>query len=179
MISKTEAFSFLEAHQPMPDDNEVRKEELEQYEEVRQFFLTYKDEACIPLFLNSFGGKAGFGVYKMVEEVIMMYDKECVLPYMMDAFANPSASVRYWCIRIAARFPDDCLFDPLTRLLESEDEDIRAAAVTALSKLAVHKIRTGMVINVLRDAMTAMTDQELKEFAAGTLRDIQNGSHSA
>lgn len=174
MITKTEAISFLRTHQPMPDDGEVTKEELGQYEEVGTFFLGHRDEVCIPLFLNSFGGKAGFGVYKMVENVIMMYDKETVLPYILKALDSPYTGVRLWCARIASNFPDDRLFDPLTRLLGSGDEDIQAAAVTALSKLAMHRIRIGMVMRVLQDAVAGMRDEELREFAEKTLTDIHN-----
>ena len=87
MITKTEALSFLKAHQPMPSDDDAKEEEIDVYIEVIDFFLNNPDEQCIPLFLNSFG--RGFGVYQTIEEVIMMYDKEIVLPYILNAFNNP------------------------------------------------------------------------------------------
>ncbi len=37
MITKIEALSFLKEHQPMPKDEEL-KNEIEKYEEVRNFF---------------------------------------------------------------------------------------------------------------------------------------------
>lgn len=106
MITKTEALSFLKTHQPMPRDEEVKEDEMMAYDEVREFFLNNPDEQCIPLFLNSFGGKDGFGVYQMVDEVIRMYDKEIVLPYILKAFNNPSDSVKYGCVQIASDFQD-------------------------------------------------------------------------
>ena len=172
MITKTEAISFLKEHQPMPGDKELIKEEIEKYEEVRKYFLDHPDEQCIPLFLNSFGGKDGLGVYQMVEDVIVMYDKELVLPYILETFTNPSESVRYWCIQISSNFPDRILFNPLVKLLQTEDEDIKTAVITALAQLALNGICTNEVIAVLKDELERISDEEMKEFVAEVLRDI-------
>ena len=95
MITKIKAFSFLREHQPMPSDEDVTEEEIKKYEEVRTFFINNPDERCVPLFLNSFGGKDGLGVYQMVEDVIVMYNKKVVLPCILHAF-NTSRSVITW-----------------------------------------------------------------------------------
>lgn len=115
MITRIEALSFLKRYQPMLSDKEIKQEELETYEEVRKYFQNNFDERCIPLFLNAFGGKNGFGVYQMVEDVIIEYGKEVVLPYILNTFNNSSDSVKYWCIQIASNFPDASLFEPLRR----------------------------------------------------------------
>lgn len=86
MITRTEAFSFLKKHQPMPNDDKLKESEIKRYEEVREYFINNPDEKCIPLFLNSFGGKDGFGVYQMVEDVILMYDSKKVLPHLLKTF---------------------------------------------------------------------------------------------
>jgi len=54
MMNKFEAIEFLKHHQPLPDDNELTKEIIDNYDEVRKFFKSNPDEICIPLFLNSF-----------------------------------------------------------------------------------------------------------------------------
>lgn len=151
MITRQEAFSFLKEHQPMPSDGELKKEEIEKYEEIRKFFLDNVDEQCIPLFLNSFGGKDGFGIYQMVEDVILMYDKEVVLPYILNAFNSTSEYIVYWCIQIASNFSDARLFIPLVEFLNYEDEDIKLATITALAQLALNDIRTNDVITVLKE----------------------------
>lgn len=177
MITKLEAFSFLKEHQPMPNDDELTKQEIEKYEEVRRFFLDNVDEQCIPLFLNSFGGKDGFGVYQMVEEVILMYDKKVVLPYILNAFDSPCEYVIYGCVQIASNFPDVDLFIPLVEILKKyEDEDIKAATITALAQLALNDIRTNDVIDVLINEIETISDDEVKEFAEEVLEDIQNSS---
>lgn len=175
MITKSEAFSFLKEHQPMPRDDELTKQEIEKYEEVRKFFLDNVDVQCIPLLLNSFGGKDGFGVYQMVEDVILMYGKEEVLPHILNAFNNSCEYVIYWCVQIASNFPDADLFMPLIGFLKYGD-DIKLAAITALAQLALNDIRTNDVIDVLKNEIERISDEEVKEFAEEVLGDIQNSS---
>lgn len=174
MITKTEALSFLKEHQPMPKDNLLTKEVIEKYEEVRVFFLNNPAEECIPLFLNSFGGKDGLGVYQMVEDVIMMYDKEVVLQYILNTFDSLYVSVKYWCVQISSGFPDASLFCPLVKLLQSEDVDIKTATVTVLAQLALNDIYTNDVIKVLEDEVKTIYDEEIKAFVKDVLLDIRN-----
>lgn len=176
MITKLEAFSFLKEHQPMPSDDKLTKQEIEKYEEVRRFFLDNEDEQCIPLFLNSFGGRDCYGIYQMVEEVILMYDKEVVLPYILDAFNSSCEYVIYWCVEIASNFPDADLFIPLVKFLKYEDEDIKLATIMALAQLALNDINTNDVIEVLKNEIETISDDEIKEFAEEVLGDIENSS---
>ena len=172
MITKLEAISFLKEHQPMPSDDKLTECEIKKYEEVRKFFLNNVDIQCIPLFLNSFGGKDGLGVYQMVEDVILMYDKEQVLPHILNAFNNPCKYVIYWCIQIASNFPDADLFMPLTKFIKDDDEDIRSASITALAQLALNDIRCSDVVEVLKKEIEIISDEEVKEFAREVLEDI-------
>lgn len=174
MITKTEAISFLQEHQPMPKDNELSNVIINKYDEVREFFINNPDNQCIPLFLNSFGGKDGLGVYQMVEFVILMYDKKEVLPHILNALHSPHDGVRYWAAQIAANYPDETLFEPLCNLLSEEDDDIKTATITALAQLAFNDISVSMVIKVLEDEIKKITDEEIKEFAEEVLEDIQS-----
>lgn len=178
MMTKTDAISFLQEHQPMPEDNELRDVLINKYDEVREFFINNPDTQCIPLFFNSFGGKDGLGVYQMVEYVISMYDKEEVLPHVLNALHSPHDGVRYWAAQIAANYPDETLFGPLCNLLSEKDDDIKAAAITALAQLALNGINVSMVIKVLEDEIKKITDEEIKEFAEEVLEDIQSSCKS-
>lgn len=175
MITKFEAFSFLEEHQPMPSDEKLTEVEIKKYEEVRTFFINNPDEQCIPLFLNSFGGKDGLGTYQMVEDVIVMYKKEIVLPHILHALKNPYGGVQYWCIQIASDFPDESLLSPLSAFLQSEDQDIKAVAITAIAQLALNHIKVYEVLEILQKEMKQISDMDTKEFAIEVLADIQNG----
>ena len=173
MITKTEAISFLQEHQPMPKDNELSDVIINKYDEVRDFFINNPDNQCIPLFLNSFGGKNGLGVYQMIEFVITMYDKKEVLPHVLNALHSPYDSVRYWAAQIASNYPDETLVESLCNLLSEEDDDIKAATITALAQLALNNISVNMVIEVLEDEIKKITDEEIKEFAKEVLEDVR------
>ena len=173
MMTKFDAFSFLKEHQPMPSDDKLTKQEIEKYEEVRKFFLNNKDGQCIPLLLNSFGGKDGLGVYQMVEDVILMYRKDEVLPHILNAFNNSCEYVVYWNVQIASNFPDATLFNPLNKTIEHTDVDIKFASITALAQLALNDIRTKDVIEVLKKEIEITSDEAVKELAEEVLNDIQ------
>ena len=174
MITKVEALSFLKEHQPMPSDTTVTEEEMKRYEEVRTFFIKNPDEQCVSLFLNSFGGKDGLGIYQMVEDVIIMYDKEIVLPCILHAFNNSHKGVKYWCIQIAANFPDESLLLPLADFLKSEDQDIKIAAIISIAQLALNHIKVYEILKILKENIEHIIDKETKEFAIEVLEDIQN-----
>lgn len=82
--------------------------------------------------------------------------------------------VRYWAVQIAMNYPDEILFEPLCNLLSEEDDDIKAATITALAQLALNDISVSMVIKVLEDEIKKITDEEIKEFAEEVLEDIQS-----
>lgn len=176
MITKLEALSFLKKHQPMPNDDEIKENEINEYEEVRKYFINNPDEQCVPLFLNSFGGKDGLGVYQMVENVILMYDSEIVLPHILKALDSTYEGVKYWGIQISSNFPSECLFNPLVNLLKLKDEDIKLATITAIAQLALHNIKKEEVINILEKEYKRISDEDIKEFAEEVLLDIQNST---
>jgi hypothetical protein len=65
-MNKEKAIEFLKKHQPMPDDDSLSTELINEYDMVRKYFLMNPDEECIPLFLNSYGKIDGYGVYKLI-----------------------------------------------------------------------------------------------------------------
>lgn len=176
MITELEALSFLKEHQPMPDDDKLKNNEIKKYDEIRDYFINNPNEQCVPLFLNSFGGKDGLGVYQMVEDVILMYDSEIVLPHILKSFDSEYEGVKYWGIQISSNFPSECLFNPLVNLLKSEDEDIKLATVVAIAQLALNNIKKEEVIDVLEKECKRILDEDIKEFVEEVLSDIQNST---
>lgn len=176
MITRLEALSFLKEHQPMPNDDKLKENEIRKYEEVRDYFINNPDEQCVPLFLNSFGGKDGLGVYQMVEDVISMYDSEIVLPHILKAFDSEYEGVKYWGIQISSNFPSECLFNPLVNLLKSEDEDIKLETITAIAQLALNNIKKEEVIDILEKECKRISDEDIKKFAEEVLLDIQSST---
>lgn len=173
MISKLEAVSFLQLHQPMSEKEQVDEECMKKYEEVRKFFIENPDKECIPLFLNSFGGKDGLGVYQLVEDVILMYNTDTVLPYILQSLSNSNDSIKYWSIQIASNFPDSRLFTPFSRLLQHEDEDIKIAAIIGLAQLALNDIYVREIVEMLTKEYKSTSNKYVKDFCNEVLADLQ------
>ncbi|MBQ4069160.1 MAG: hypothetical protein IJC76_07895 [Lachnospiraceae bacterium] len=176
MITKKEAVSFLKAHQPMPSDDELQENDIKKYAEIRDYFIKNPDEQCISLFLNSFGGKDGYGVYQMVEDVILMYDIEKVVPHLLKTFDSVYEGVKYWGIQISSNYPSEKFFEPLVDLLKSEDEDIKFATITTLARMALNNINKQQIINILKKEYEILLDEDIKEFIIEVLFDITNSN---
>jgi hypothetical protein len=106
----------------MPPDEELTEEQLEIYDNARVFFEEQKhsNRLCIPLFLNSFGCRNGFGVYQLVEDVILRFPAEDVLEHLAAALSNEKGYVQYWAVQIASSYPNVQLLPPLESLLNKE-----------------------------------------------------------
>ena len=135
------ALEFLKQHQPMPDDSELEKAIIDEYDEVRKFFLEHLDKRCIPLFLNSFGKGDGFGVYQLIEDVISKYTSEDVVPHIAKALENPHTSIRYWNAQIDASFPSVALINALFNNIREGDFDMRYACISALEQIEDNQIK--------------------------------------
>lgn len=147
-MNSAQAIMFLQNNQPFSKDSEEKFEVIQKYNEVRLYFLNHPDPRCIPLFLNSFGEGSGFGVYQLIEDVLMKYSAEQVVPHLISALHSKHIGVRYWCAHIAASFPTPSLIPPLSNLLGDPDPDIRRAAITALSQIEDDRI-IGIIEGVL------------------------------
>jgi len=172
-MTRNEALNFLKQHQPMPHDCDAEGDLIEKYDEARKFFLAHPDEECIPLFLNSFGDWDGLGVYQMVEDVIVQYDKEAVLPHILTALKSRSDYIKYWCAQISSNFPDEALFAPLAELLKADNEDIMTAAATSLAQLALTGIMANEVTDALERACEA-ADEDTRDFIEEIIEDIRS-----
>ena len=73
-----------------------------------------------------------FGVYQLVENVILQFSKEDVLPHLLKALNSKYISVRYWNAQISSNYPCLELIMPLKALLYDENIDVRSAALTGL-----------------------------------------------
>jgi hypothetical protein len=142
-MNKKEALNFLAKYQPLPSDEELAQDEniLEKYDEIRKYFIKEPDHRCIPLFLGSFGGGDGFGVYQLVEDVMWKFSKDEVLPHLIKALQSPSNDIKYWSIQIASGFPDDLLIPILFQILEGADYDLRSMAIIAITQIKSKEVR--------------------------------------
>jgi len=143
-----QALSFLKEHQPLLSDSEVDIEEIRGLDEVRKYFIENPDPDCIPLFLNVFGQGSGFGVYQLIEDVILQFSNEEVIPHLVKSLLSDHQGVRYWSAQIASSFPDKRLIEPLSSMLNEQDSDLRWAAYMALGE-----IRDKAIFSILKSAL--------------------------
>lgn len=156
-MNTEEALQFLRENQPLAPDDQL-DDRIKTFEEVRQFFEEHIDPRCLELLLNAFGDGSGFGVYGLVEDTIRMYPPELVVPILQRTLRSPIKSIRYWNAQIAESFPHESLVEPLARMLEEEDPDLRWAAATALWPYDTPEKQKN-----LRDHLQHEADEEIRD----------------
>lgn len=165
-MNSAQAIMFLKDNQPFSKDTEEKFEVIKKYNDVRVHFLNHPDPQCIPLFLNSFGEGSGFGVYQLIEDVLMKFSIEQVVPHLISALKSEHIGVRYWCTHIAASFPTLSLIPPLSNLLNDPDPDIRCAAVTALSQ-----IEDDRIIGIFKEVLEKEDDPDVLDLIQEALNE--------
>lgn len=135
IMNKQEAISFLKTYQPLPDDENLTEEIINKYDEIRKFFIENPEDDVIELFLNSYGNGDGFGVYPLVEDVLLHCSKDKVILAIKKILENIDTpnNIRYWVTQNAELFFDERLRIGLEISLQSESKDIRDAASIILN----------------------------------------------
>ncbi|WP_448144541.1 hypothetical protein [Pseudomonas silesiensis] len=64
-MNTNEAINFLSKYQPMPADSALTQEIIDQYDNVRKYFIEHPDIKAILLFLRSFGDGNGWVFIKL------------------------------------------------------------------------------------------------------------------
>jgi HEAT repeat protein len=167
-VTIDDALQFLRDHQPLPPTDSLSDDILRQFDEVRKFFISNPDARCVSLLLNSFGKGDGHGVYQLVEDTILAFPDEVVVPALEGSLRNPAGSVRYWSAQIAANYPRQELAEPLMDLLKHGNLDERIAAVTALELLGTPQAHSEM-----ESALSADIEDEVKEMIHQALSTIR------
>jgi hypothetical protein len=133
-MTTEEALRFLTDHQPMPRTEDAPEELLRQLDAVLTHFEVHRDPRCIPLLLNLFGEGDGYGVYQLVESVLLVYPEQLVVPHLINSLRDSRPWVRYWSADIAANYQNKDLIDPLIDIAISDDDTLRALAIFALGR---------------------------------------------
>ena len=133
-MTKDRALKFLSMHQPMPADCDLTQELIDEYDDVREFFIEHPDREAITLLMKSYGEGDGWGVYPRVEKIFYKCNISDVVTSIQEILEDPytQKSVRYWVTQHAGAFPDKRLLKGVNISLESDDEDTRDMALMAL-----------------------------------------------
>ncbi len=158
-----EYLNFLKGNQPLPKDSDLTEELMKNYDDALKYFKENYNEECVSLFLNSFGGINGLGVYQLVEDTINCYPAKIVIPIIRQKINSSSKPIAYWNMQIAANFPHISLIEPLKLNLVSNDSDLRSSALIAIGQIENPKIK-----EIIEEFIISEDDDELVEIA----RDI-------
>jgi hypothetical protein len=164
-----EAKQFLRSHQPLPPDEFLTQELIGTLDEVREYLLLHPDPECVPLLIGVIGAGSGYGVYQLIEDVLLKFPTELVVPHLKEGLRSPHGGVRCWSAEFAASFPSPSLVEPLAVLLRNGNYDEKSAALTALEQ-----IQSPCTGEVARSFLAQETDEELRSIAL----EIAQGSES-
>lgn len=167
-MDKEKALNFLRENQPMPNDENLNENLIGMYDEVRKYFLDNPDEECLPLFLNSFGEYDGMGVYQLVEDVILNFQHDEVVKYLLEALKSKYNGVKYWCTQICSLFPDRKLINPLVKLINDSNEDIRMSVIISLTQIEDKK-----VLIILKEQLNVEKNDDVKNLLIDVIKDIE------
>lgn len=167
-MDKEKALNFLRKNQPMPNDENLNENLIGMYDEVRKYFLDNPDEECLPLFLNSFGEYDGMGVYQLVEDVILNFQHDEVVKYLLEALKSKYNGVKYWCTQICSLFPDRKLINPLVELINDSNEDIRMSVIISLTQIQDKK-----VLIILKEQLNVEKNDDVKNLLIDVIKDIE------
>lgn len=145
----------------MSFDQELHTGLLDTY----NFFKANPDREALPLLLNVFGDGSAGGIYQVFDDLLACYDEEEVVRELEKALSSKHRSVRYWNADMSAGYPDERLTQPLAKLLEEDDFDMRYAAITALERIG-----TPAAKKKLTEALHRETDGELRALLEDVLK---------
>jgi len=171
-MTTLEALAFLQQHQPLPNDELLAQNLalIETYDEVIRHFAAHPDPRCVALFLNSFGGADGLGVYQMVENALYPLDYDVVVQALLQQLAKADAlsqPLLYWNVDLCTAFVDVKLRELLAQLLAHADVDIRLAAIGAISLINDRRSQ-----DILIQYLFAETDEYAVDFLHEVLSEM-------
>ncbi len=166
-MDTTNAIRFLEMHQPLPPDTQLSEQTIKTFDEVRRHFTMNPEPKSVALMLNAFGEGDGFGVYQLVEDMLLRQDRDLVISSLEAALQSQHYGVRYWCANISAVFPSEKLVAPLLRLLNETDHDMKIVAL-----IAIEQCGHWLPADALRSFSENEQDDELSEMADQITRKL-------
>jgi hypothetical protein len=119
---------FLRLHQPLPLEAELSAEQIDRFEEVRQFFVENHDDRCIPLLINAVNADGGFGVYQMVEDALQNQTRSVVVSELELALCQGKDHHLAWVLEWATSFESFELEERIQKYVDHPSADISTNA---------------------------------------------------
>lgn len=122
------ALAFLRAHQPMPPDGEISREDADTFWAILKHFEAVGDERCIPLLIGSVSTDTGLGMYEYIGDVLLNYGRAAVVPHLRRGLLDGNEGARFRCCWWAADLRAWELAAEIQPLTNNTLDDIRDAA---------------------------------------------------
>ncbi|HWO97232.1 MAG TPA: HEAT repeat domain-containing protein [Bacillus sp. (in: firmicutes)] len=165
-MNKDQALSILKKYSPMPDEEDITEEMIDEYASAIEYFEENPDPICIEPIMMTFSLDDCFGVYDHAVDVLRNFSNNQVVPYLLKAIQSEDEGRRYWGTEMAKFFPDERLINSLSRCIDDSNEEIRAYSVYALNCIG-HK----SVLPILYERLVKEQDGEVcKELKQAILR---------
>ena len=123
-----QALTFLEHHQPMPNDQEVTQNLCDSFVECMQFLKENPESKSVVLLINSVSEYTGLGMYEMISDVLIKQERSVVLFALKKALNQGNDAVKYRCCWWAIDLNAWCLIKEISALATSCNNDLSDAA---------------------------------------------------
>ncbi|WP_207911038.1 HEAT repeat domain-containing protein [Paenibacillus albiflavus] len=130
-MTKEYAISILKKYTPMPDDQDLTAEMIDEYASAILYFEEYPDPSCIEPIMMTFSLDDLYGTYEHAACVLRSFTNDQVVPHLIKALYSEHEGIRYWGANIAKFFPDSRLLNPLLNCVNDSNEEIREYATYA------------------------------------------------
>ncbi|MFC9354906.1 HEAT repeat domain-containing protein [Arthrobacter sp. NPDC057013] len=155
-MNKEQALSTLKKYSPMPDEEYLTAEMIDEYASAIMYFGENPDTICIEPIFMTFSLDDCYGVYEHAVCVLRSFSNDQIIPYLIEAIQCKNEGIRYWGTGIAKFFPDERLINSLLICINDLNEEIRAYAIYALNCIG-HK----SVLPTLHERLVKEQDDEV------------------
>ncbi len=148
---------------PMPDDNTLTPEVLQDYEVIVSELALLKDPKCILPLIKSFGYGEAWGLYWTTLHLLEEFAVEQVDLLLIESLSTEGKGTRMWAAYMLGRSRNIQAVDGLINLLKDPNELVRYNAATALGMIGDSKARPYL------EAIKNDTSTEVRNAVEGAL----------
>ncbi|MCM3789127.1 HEAT repeat domain-containing protein [Domibacillus indicus] len=157
-MNKDQALLGLKKYSPMPDEEGMTEEMLDEYADAINYFIEHPDPICITPIMMTFSLSESYGIYDHAVAVLESFSSDQIVPQLIEIIQSENEGKRYWGTQIAKSFPDERLVDSLLSCINDPNEEIRAYSIYAL-----HYIGNKKVLPMLQERLDIEEDEEVLE----------------
>ncbi|PEB78424.1 hypothetical protein COM95_26590 [Bacillus cereus] len=135
IMNREQAIQILKKYSPMPDDEDLTEEMIDEYASAITYFEENPHPSCIEPIMMTFSLDGCYGVYDHATGVLCEFNNDEIVPHLIRTIQNKHEGRRYWGTELAKFFPDVRLVSSLLTCIEDPNDEIREYVAYALSKI--------------------------------------------